>query len=192
MAEKMNPRTQRAREAIMDATRKLVSKRPVADISLTEIAEEAGVSRPTIYNQFKDTPTLVAATSEHEMRMLFAKIDEQLPQGDDEEYLHRLMELFVEGVYEQRSFSRNAMWGPSATEITAAVVELLSDKMRQGYIGKQLEQKAPEQLEDGLDAISGGAIWMLTQWLTTDFKGENTPANMANRFTETLLALALL
>ncbi len=192
MAEKMNPRTQRAREAIMDATRRLVSKRPVADISLTEIAEEAGVSRPTIYNQFKDTPTLVAATAEYEMRTLFDRIGEQLPQNDDEAYLHKLMELFIEGVYERRSFAKNAMWGPSATEITAAVVELLSDKMRQGYIGKQLEQKAPEQLEDCLDAISGGAIWMLTQWLTTDFKGENAPTNMANRFTKTLLALALL
>lgn len=192
MAEKMNPRTQRAREAIMDATHRLVSKRPVADISLTEIAEEAGVSRPTIYNQFKDTPTLVAATAEHEMRTLFARIDERLPQNDDEEYLHRLMELFIEGVYERRSFARNAMWGPSSTEITAAVVELLSDKMRQGYIGKQLEKKAPGQLEDCLDAISGGAIWMLTQWLTSDFKGENTPANMASRFTNMFLALALL
>lgn len=192
MAEKMNPRTQRVREALMDATRKLVSERPVAEISLTEIAEVARVSRPTIYNQFKDTPMLVAVTSEHYMRELFAEIDEQLPQGDDDEYLHKLMELFVEGVYKQRSYARNAMWGPSSTEITAAVVGLLSERMRRGYIGKRLERKAPGQLDDCLDAISGGAIWMLTQWLASDFKGPNTPANMADRFTKIFLALSML
>lgn len=192
MAEKMNPRTQRAREAIMDATRKLVSKRPVADISLTEIAEEAGVSRPTIYNQFKDTPTLVAATSEQMMRTLFAEIDEQLPHGNDDEYLQDLMSMFVAGVYKNRFFARNAMWGPSSTEITAAVVELLSNNMRSGYVGQRLATQSPEQVNDCLDAISGGAIWMLTQWLTTDFKGDNAPDRMADRFTETLLALSQL
>ena len=192
MEKKMNPRTQRAREAIMDATRKLVSERSVADISLTEIAEAAGVSRPTIYNQFKDTPSLVAATSEQMMRRLFKEINEQLSHDDNEEYLHKMMELFVEGVYEQRLFARNAMWGPSATEITAAVVKLLSANMRAGYVGQRLAVRAPEQLDDCLDAISGGAIWMLSKWLTTDFKGENTPACMADRFTDTLLALSLL
>ena len=75
----------------MDATRKLVSERSVADISLTEIAEAAGVSRPTIYNQFKDTPSLVAATSEQMMRRLFKEINEQLSHDDNEEYLHKMM-----------------------------------------------------------------------------------------------------
>ncbi len=64
MTEKMNPRTQRVRDALMNATIELVSQRPVSDISLTEIAELARVSRPTVYKQFNDTPTLVAATAE--------------------------------------------------------------------------------------------------------------------------------
>lgn len=189
MSDKLNPRTQRARDALLAATRKLVGERPVSEISLTEIAEEAGVSRPTVYNQFSDTPTLVAETAEQFMRSIFAGIDEQVPASHDEAYLAELMRMFVDKVYEERTFSRNAMLGPSSAEITASVVELLSSRMASGFIGDRLRADGKDAT-DRLDAISAGVIWMLTRWLTSDFKGQNSPKNMADRFTSTILSLS--
>ncbi|MEI3376878.1 MAG: TetR/AcrR family transcriptional regulator [Coriobacteriales bacterium] len=189
MPDKLNPRTQRARDALLAATRKLVGERPASEISLTEIAEEAGVSRPTVYNQFSDTPTLVAATAEQLMRSIFNAIDAELPVEDNEEYLARLMEMFVNAVYEERAFSRNAMYGPSSTAITASVVELLSNRMGEGFVGNRLRASG-EDIDDRLDAISGGVIWMLTRWLDSDFKDENAPAKMARRFSDTILELS--
>lgn len=187
--QKINPRTQRARNALMDATHKLVSERPVSDISLTEIAEMAGVSRPTVYNLFRDTPTLVAATAVENMVSIFKEIHEALPQGNDEEYLHRVMQMFIDRVYEERTFSRNAMFGPSSVEITAAVVDLLSDTMRDGFIGTRLRATS-DDIEDRLTVISAGVIWLLTQWLDSDFKGVNAPNKTAKRFSDTILALS--
>lgn len=187
--QKINPRTQRARDALMDATHVLVAKRPVAEISLTEIAEMAGVSRPTVYNLFKDTPSLVAATAVENMVGIFKEIHEALPQGNDEEYLHRVMQMFIDRVYEERAFSRNAMFGPSSVEITAAVVDLLSDTMRDGFIGTRLRATS-DDIEDRLTVISAGVIWLLTQWLDSDFKGVNAPNKTAKRFSDTILALS--
>lgn len=187
--QKINPRTQRARDALMDATHVLVAKRPVAEISLTEIAEMAGVSRPTVYNLFRDTPTLVAATAVENMVGIFKEIHEALPQGNDEEYLHRVMQMFIDRVYEERTFSRNAMFGPSSVEITAAVVDLLSDTMRDGFIGTRLRATS-DDIEDRLTVISAGVIWLLTQWLDSDFNGVNAPNKTAKRFSDTILALS--
>ena len=187
--QKINPRTQRARDALMDATHKLVSERPVSDISLTEIAEMAGVSRPTVYNLFKDTPTLVAATAVENMVSIFKEIHEALPQGNDEEYLQKVMQMFVERVYEEHTFSRHAMFGPSSVEITTAVVDLLSDTMREGFIGTRL-RATNDHIEDRLVVISAGMIWLLMQWLNSDFKGVNAPNKTAKRFSDTILALS--
>ena len=221
MEDRINPRTQRARDALMTATRKLVAARPVADISLTEIAEAAGVSRPTVYNQFNDTPTLVAATAEQRMRAIFQEIDECVPlpgvrrgaegdprspgaaeaadagvegQSDDggsegKRYLLELMEFFVDRVYSERAFSRNAMFGPSSTEITAAVVRLLNEQMAQGVVGQRLRASGGD-IDDRLTTISAGVIWLLTQWLDSDFEGENAPKAMARRFADTIWDLS--
>ena len=189
MPDKLNPRTQRARDALLAATRKLVGEHPVSEISLTQIAEEAGVSRPTVYNQFSDTPTLVAETAAQFMHSIFAGIDERLPAGHDEAYLAELMRQFVSEVYKERTFSRNAMLGPSSAEITASVVELLSAKMGAGFVGDRLRAGGAD-IADRLDAISAGVIWMLTRWLTSDFKGQNSPRSMADRFTGTILSLS--
>lgn len=196
MEYRVNPRTQRARDALMKATRKLVAERPVADISLTEIAEAAGVSRPTVYNQFNDTPTLVAATAEQQMRAIFEEIAEKIPsEGDSESevdgkrYLLELMEYFVDRVYSERSFSRNAMFGPSSSEITGAVVRLLSEQMSEGVIGQRLRAGGSD-VDDRLTTISAGVIWLLTQWLDSDFKGRNAPKAMAKRFADTIWDLS--
>ncbi len=189
MTQKINPRTQRARIALMDATRKLVSERPVSDISLTEIAEVAGVSRPTVYNLFKDTATLVAETAVENMVSIFKEIQTKLPNGNDEHYLRQVMQMFVDEVYKERNFSRNAMFGPSSVEITAAVVDLLSDVMRNGFVGSRLRATS-EEIDDRLTVISAGVIWLLTQWLDSDFRGVNAPQKIACRFSDAIMALS--
>ena len=100
MASTLNPRTERARSAIVNAAFELVSARPVSQISLTEIAEAAGVSRPTIYKLFSDTPTLVATVTEESLDQALARIDEDLDEEDELTYFRKLMSQFVDAVYE--------------------------------------------------------------------------------------------
>lgn len=186
----MNPRTERAREAVISATISLVSEKPVSEISITEIADAAGVSRPVIYNQFGDAPNLVACAALDLMQQAFVYIDECLADApNDESRLQLIMSIFVNFVHEHRTFCRNAMRGPSSAAITESVVNLLTNLMANGIVGKRM-RALPNNGEDSLHAISAGVIWLLTLWLDSDFTGENAPERMAQRFTDTILQLS--
>lgn len=182
MSEQLNPRTKRVREALMRAAFSLVAERPVVEISLTEVAEVAQVSRPTVYKQFNDTASLVAATTIEFMESTFSFIDVELEDADKEttEYLERLMLLFVQAVYDHRCFCRNAMYGPSCIDIVRYVVRMLDKRMADGLVGRRL-LAAGSLADDCRASIAAGAVWLLVKWLGSDFQGENEPDRIAKR-----------
>ncbi len=191
MAEKVNPRTIRARNSIMEATRRAVAKKPSGDISLTEIAKDAGVSRATIYKMFSDSTTLVAKTAETmiEESLNDNNDGEANAQLDDRTYFSNLMSNFVSHVYAERDFCHNVMYGPSAAKTSVFVIEKLDARMRERRIGERLKD-AGVDADDCRAAISAGMVWMLTKWLDSDFKGENSPEKMADRLATTLFELS--
>lgn len=189
METAMNPRTKRAREALIRAAFELVAKSPVTDISLTEIAKAAGVSRPTVYKQFNDTASLVAVATIDSLDAILADIDEELSFEDGEEYLHTLMRKFVDAVYANHNFYRHAIYGPSAAQIMTGVSRMLDERMRTRLIGQRLNSSGTGA-DDCRAAISAGVVWILVRWLSSDFKGENTPHSIADRIADTMLTLS--
>lgn len=202
--EKINPRTQRAQDALKAAAFKLVSKRPVADISLTEVAEEAGVSRPTVYKLFDDVPTLVAQTSMDYLNQALIRIDDELAaDGFDQvvsldasresEYFEKLMERFIAAVYADKEFYYNAVYGPSMSQIMVGFTQILDERMRTHHIGKRFQQKHPDDLDAANDyraALSAGVVWLVVRWLDSDFTGANSPASISHRIAMTLFDLS--
>lgn len=184
----VNPRTRRVRDALMEAAIELVSERPVSELSLTEIAERAGVSRPTVYKQFNDTPSLVAAAAESLMEAVFSDIDARVAHLQGDPFLRELMRLFIARVYDNRTFAKHAMYGPSSSEITFYVSELLDARMRNGYIGERLSSSP--RADDCRAAISAGVIWLLVKWLASDFSGDDEPDAIAARMTDVMLELS--
>lgn len=185
-----NPRTQRVRRALLDVTFKLVGERPVNELTLSEIAQTAGVSRPTVYKQFTDVPTLTAAAAVRFMRQIFAHIDENIEVGDDRAYLVELMHMFIDEVYRERTFCRNAMYGPSAATIAAEVADMISERMSSRLVGRRLSAHGTLAAEDEMAALSAGVIWLLTRWLGSDFTGDNAPDRIAQRIADTLFQLS--
>lgn len=192
MPETVNPRTKRVREALIAATMSIVAERDVNDISLTEIAEAAQVSRPTVYKQFKDTYSLVAETTIQLMEEIFSRIDEELAIADHDSigYLEKLIDLFVGLVYENRTFCRNAMHGPSAAAVNVYVVNMLDERMAHGLVGKRLASVG-DLAPDFRRALSAGVVWLLEEWLESDFEGENEPTVFARRLTSVLVGFSI-
>jgi AcrR family transcriptional regulator len=147
------------------------------------------VSRPTVYQQFGDMPSLVAAATREMLDNIFKRISETLGQGEDLDYVRKLLEMFVEGVYEQRTFSRNAVRGPCVAEIERDTVRLLDGLMREHVIGSRLTP-AGQGADDRRAAIAAGLVWMVVTWLDTDFTGSNAPKKFASRLAHTLFSLA--
>lgn len=185
----LNPRTQRAREALLSATRQLASEKPTSDITLTEVANAAGVSRPTVYKLYDDVDTLVAATATEFIRDLLEKAQESVEDLEGKLYLDGLMKSFVAGVYSEREFARNVMYGPAMPKVYAFVIRLLDSIMEERMIGERLRTGGPSS-GDRRQAISAGVVWLLGLWLGSDFKGDNKPANMARRLSDVLYGLS--
>lgn len=184
-----DPRSQRTREALMNAAFSLASAQPVGDISVTQIAQEAGVSRPAVYQQFGDVPSVVAAAAERYVSTIFADIDEQIAVGDDEAYLAGMMDLFIQGIYRQRDFCRNALNGPSGGRIAAHTIAFLSERMGTRLVGKRLAD-AGDASADCLTAIAAGEVWLLEDWLNSDFTGRNAPDRIADRMAQVMFRLS--
>src|SRR6185436_2765820 len=72
------PRSQRARQAILDATRALVDKGGYAAATIEAIASRSGVAKTTIYRWWPNRPTLVV-----DLLMDMAAKDVPPPTGPD-------------------------------------------------------------------------------------------------------------
>lgn len=185
----MNPRTKRVRESLIQAAFELVSKSPVTDISLTEIAQAAGVSRPTVYKQFNDTASLVAEATIESLDSILADIDAELSFEDGDKCLHALMRRFVSAVCEHRDFYRHAIYGPSAAQIMTGVARMLDERMRTRFIGYRLSS-SEVGADDCRAAISAGVVWLLIRWLGSDPEEAGSPDDIADRIASAMLSLS--
>lgn len=68
----MSPRADAARNraAILDAARRLVAQRGIAQITMAELAREAGVAKGTVFHRFGDRPGVAAALVDEAEREL--------------------------------------------------------------------------------------------------------------------------
>lgn len=186
---RINPRTERARSALMQAAFDLVSQQSVSQISLTEIAEVAGVSRPTVYKQFSDTPTLVAYVTEQSLNDILEEIDSSITVEDSQAYFRQLMNRFVSAVYANKEFYRNAIYGPSAAQIMIGVAKMLDARMETHQIGRRLSATG-DGADDLRAAISAGVVWLLVRWLDSDFRDDNSAERIAERIADTMFTLS--
>lgn len=189
MVDKMNPRTERARKAIVEAAFELASACPVDQITLTDIAKEAGVSRPTVYKQFSDTANLIAFVTESSLDDALSLIDREIDDSDAQTYFRDLMRRFVAAVYERKDFYRHAIYGPSAAQIMIGVAQMLDSRMSTRLVGKRLSD-AGDDADDCRAAISAGVVWLLVRWLGSDFQGENAPERIAERIADVMFVLS--
>ena len=58
------------RERILQATFKLLCRHGYAKLNLSDVAAQAGISRPTLYKSFSSKDELLTAFSEFELRQL--------------------------------------------------------------------------------------------------------------------------
>jgi AcrR family transcriptional regulator len=87
--------TAATRDRILEAAVAVFWERPLVDISLEEVARQAGVSLPTVIRHFGDKAGLVAAAVEREYERVRQQRDEA-PVGDVRAAAHILVEHYEE------------------------------------------------------------------------------------------------
>jgi AcrR family transcriptional regulator len=124
--------------AILDATERLLSAGEQPTISA--VAHEAGVSRPTVYAHFPDRPTLIEGLVKRTVSQAMAAIESaHIDQGTADEALQRLIAAGWQQIADHDQIARAAAHELSAEAMRgahhsarAAIGELIERGRREG------------------------------------------------------------
>ncbi|MGH3468776.1 MAG: TetR/AcrR family transcriptional regulator, partial [Thermocrispum sp.] len=111
-------RVQRRREFVEAAMRALEKYGP--DVSVAQIAAEAGVAKPRLYRHFADKADLLAGVQRHLSELLWQRLSVALDPTDEPEHLVRTsLEAFL-GVVDEHPSAYRLMLLPSALSPSTA------------------------------------------------------------------------
>ena len=184
-----DPRAIRSRAALLAVAEQLLDEAHADELTVTEVASRAGVSRPTFYQHFADVSALIAAAVVAELETSFARSDAQLTDRVGVEFLRGTNRMLLEQVSLRRDVYRRVLRGSSNSVVLSATIGYISRRMSERVLGAHLAPGGRGD-DDRITAIAAGSTWLVLQWLETDFTGRNTSEAFAERLTDLMLTLA--
>ena len=135
---------QKRKQEILDVALRLLMERGYANLNMDELADEAGLSKPTLYQYFNSKDELVARA----VVRMFEKMEEKLAELHDQSPLDQL-EHFLRTLLKARSEKR-AMIGPAEIEMMRTIVKQYPYMTEHLRAAKQrLEQIVRQAQEQG-------------------------------------------
>ncbi|MFC1417723.1 TetR/AcrR family transcriptional regulator [Streptacidiphilus cavernicola] len=84
------------RDAIMETTAALVAEHGLASVKMTQIAEQSGIGRATLYKYFPDVDAILIAVHEHHVAAHLAQLAELRDQpGTPGQRLHKVLGAYA-------------------------------------------------------------------------------------------------
>lgn len=184
------------RSQIVDAAFRAIDKRG-PDLSIREIAEEAGTAKPKIYRHFTDKSDLFQAVGERLRDMLWAAIYPNIDLSTDpaRDVIHASVEQYVRLVDEHPNVLRFLIQGRFAEQsesamralnegrdVTLALAELFTNEMREMRLDRDAMELAA--------FVTFGTAASATDWWLGP--SEDSPRRMArDRFVAHLTTIML-
>jgi AcrR family transcriptional regulator len=171
-----DPRVRRTRQALMDATWTLIENCAGANVSIAEIARQAGVSRQALYQHYHDREALLADAA-------IRRMDAALTESGGQTFEQKA-EALLRHLRASASFYR-AVMGTSA----AGFCQHLEDYMARQF-AERLRSAHPDALVRPDDAggietlarfIAGGTIVFIRRWLAQPAEDAVSPAEAARQ-----------
>ncbi|MEN3307839.1 MAG: hypothetical protein V7603_4041 [Micromonosporaceae bacterium] len=101
--ESLTIHKQRTREHILATAADLIAERGATDVSMSLLANRAGIARATLYNHFPDLERVLAALVAHEVALFLVQLDRHLVDAPDPvERLRRFLEATYRWATRQR------------------------------------------------------------------------------------------
>ena len=126
------------REAVLDAALAVITRTGIFDVKMGDVADEAGVTKPIVYDHFANADQLLAALLHREGARAFEVIEKVLPdpetlprRGDRASILVAQVELFLRAVLERPNLWRLTLMPPEGTApALRARVEMAREQVR--------------------------------------------------------------
>lgn len=142
MGNSLAEHRQRTRTALFDAMSELLSQRTFDKITLSDVANRAGVGRTAVYNHFTDKEDLLLAFMDHETQQHAQVLSRALAQTPDP--IDRLR-LYVR----QQALVKRSYHFPTTGPLTSSVSRPTASRLR-AHAGMMLQMLA-QILTDAMD-----------------------------------------
>ena len=164
-------RWQRSRQKLQDAVLELATEKAIATVSVTEVAERAGVDRTTFYKHAVDPESLLVSILRDEMNQVLVDFEATYRDLTPPEAFLMVIRMMVEHVYLRRAiYSRSSIHDSNTPLALVLRVHLrihTPEYITNGFL------EFPEDLRDNqlaIDAasrfIAAGTVGALTEWLS--------------------------
>lgn len=164
-----DPRFQRSRAAVLAAITALLDQRPMAEISITQLVAEAGITRPTFYQHFPDLAAAATAAALDRLAQAFPVRDRPeiacFATGPERgAAVATLACPVLEHLLAHRTFYLRVVESSGTADFFDDLVRFVGQRMLTEVTGLA-EGASPARQQDLTTFLAGGTTWLVLQWL---------------------------
>lgn len=185
-AKSADPRFSRSRAALIGAVAELVREKSVEEVSITQIAKTAGVTRPTFYQHFEDVPAAVRAAALSRLADAYPRAGRLAAATDTRKALEERAASVLGHLWQDRTFYRRVIDGAGNVDFFGALMEIVADRMMLPAFHHTARQSAAER--DLKLVLAGGIMWLVVRWLRTEQRAVR-PQTMARRIIDVAMKM---
>jgi AcrR family transcriptional regulator len=171
----MDPRQAKSRAALIAAAITLVDERDVADISVTDLAGRAGLTRMTFYQHFPDRDSLLQAAGVERFESALVDFGEAAGQRRG---LVAGSKALLDLLSKNRVFYQRLLNGTSGIQTYQAIQTFLGDRIAIAASFDGIELADAQRL-----FLGGGAMAHISHWLNDEaepvFPADSTAESIA-------------
>jgi AcrR family transcriptional regulator len=145
-SESIEAHRRAVRDATLDATAQLVAARGLRSVTMSQIAEETGVGRATLYKYFSDVESILVAWHERQVSEHLEYLAEVRDQpGDAGERLQAVLTAYALASYQHHGSELAALLhrGEHVARAKVQLIEFIRDLLTEGAESGDLRQDVP-------------------------------------------------
>ncbi|HWS32969.1 MAG TPA: TetR/AcrR family transcriptional regulator [Actinoplanes sp.] len=171
-----NPMAVRSRNALVAAATALLLERAASEISIKDVVETAGMSRPTFYQHFADLGAVFTAAGLAFHERIFAGLEPppEASAGLREAFVPALA-VIVDRMQEHALFYCRVNTSAGGPAFYAGLVAFTSRRLR----SEPLLQEWAGRDDVFWDFLGAGVMWVITRQMAASYGPEPTPNTAA-------------
>lgn len=158
-----DPRIQRTRASLQDALLTLCKERDLDDVSISEVADAAGINRTTFYQHYPDLNTLLADALDAIATAAHAQLEVQLADVGEMDY-PEIIAKYLQHVYDNAGLYRRVLGSTGSPVIVARLTKRVSIISESGMRASGFSESGLP-LPIAAASVAGSFVGILRAWL---------------------------